>query len=111
MKKVFSILVVSLLFCATVFSKNTTSDTSRHDSLIMRDGSSFKKAVIILDTTESSGVDAEYKWLALHYPGYTTKEQSLNMDDKQPYDILYIKTKEGEEKKVFFDISNYFGKW
>ncbi|HTA27113.1 MAG TPA: hypothetical protein VK809_04960 [Bacteroidia bacterium] len=112
MKKVFSILLVSLLFCATVFSKNIISDTSRHDSLIVRDGSSFKKAVIILDTTESSGVTAEYNWLALHYPGYSSNEQALAIgDDKHPYDILHIITKEGEEKKIYFDISNYFGKW
>jgi hypothetical protein len=111
MKKVFALLLVSLLFCSTAFSKIIVTDTSRHDSLVMRDGSSFKKAIIILDTTEMAGINSEYKWIALHYPGYSSTGQALSMDDKRPYDIIYIATKEGEKKEIYFDISNYFGKW
>ena len=34
------------------------------------DGSSFEKAVVIHGANELTGVDAEYDYLAQHYPGY-----------------------------------------
>jgi len=37
--------------------------------------------------------------------------QSLVFKNNKPYDILSIKTADGTEKKIYFDISNYFGKF
>ena len=110
--KIVFISVIFLSFCLTAFAGIAT-DTSRHDSIIARDGSSFKKAVIITDTTEMAGIKAEYSWLALHYPGYSSTGQSLNInkENHHPYDIIYIKTIDGTKKEVYFDISSYFGKW
>jgi len=75
-----------------------------------RDGSSYEKAIIIQDSTESAGIKAEYKWLNEHYPGYKMKKQSLSFYKGKAYDILQFKYK-GKKKKIYFDISNFFGKW
>jgi hypothetical protein len=111
MKKLFFITISFMLFCSTVFAGGIERDTAKHDSISVRDGSSFKKAIIITDSTEGAGIKAEYNWLAINYPGYTTNSQSLSMNEKRPYDILFITTKDGAKKEVYFDISNYFGKW
>jgi len=37
--------------------------------------------------------------------------QSLTHNNKKPYDILKIETVEGKEVEVYFDISNFFGKY
>jgi hypothetical protein len=35
-----------------------------------KDGSSIEKALLVREKTESTGIAAEYQWLAAHYPGY-----------------------------------------
>ncbi|HTB06809.1 MAG TPA: hypothetical protein VK806_07630 [Bacteroidia bacterium] len=111
MRKAFFITTIVLLCSSASFAKHSLKDSTRHDSVIQKDGSSYNNAVIIKATNEGDGIDAEYKWLADHYPGYKTEGQSLNEHDKIPYDVLHIKTNDGQRKDVFFDISSYFGKW
>jgi len=111
MKKIFFIILCSVLCCSASFAKGILHDTAKHDSVLIRDGSSFEKAVIIVDTTEGAGVQAEYKWLSDHYPGCRSGSQSLSYHNKHPFDVLDIKTADGLPKKVYFDISNYFGRW
>ncbi len=73
-------------------------------SLLEKDGSSFKNAVIVNNISE------EYEWLGQYYPGYKLIQQSLMYDKKQPFDVLDIKTIDGESIIVYFDISLFFGK-
>jgi hypothetical protein len=75
------------------------------------DGSSYSNAVIIKEKSEGPGVDAEYKWIRDHYPGSKTKSQALQMNNGKSYDVLTIVTADGAEKRVYFDISNFFGKF
>lgn len=75
------------------------------------EGSSFANAVVINETTETTGVAAEYDWLKVHYPGYKTLGQSLVYNEGKPYDIIEIKTADGKKEKVYFDISHFFGKF
>jgi hypothetical protein len=75
------------------------------------DGSSFEKAIFIDKNSETSGVDAEYAWLKENYPDYQMIRQSLVHHDGRSYDILKIKTKDGVEKEIYFDISKFFGKF
>jgi hypothetical protein len=75
-----------------------------------RDGSSYAKAIIIEETTETTGVAAEYKWLRDHYPNYKMRSQSLSYHDGKPFDVLHIKVK-WKKRSVYFDISNFFGKF
>ncbi len=69
-----------------------------------RDGSSFKKAII------AESVPLEYQWVRANYPGYTMMFQRLVHNEGSPYDILNIKTSQGETINIYFDISNFFGK-
>lgn len=75
------------------------------------EGSSYKNAVIINEISDSLGVVKEYKWLGIHYPGYSFISQSLNMHEGKPYDIIKIKTADGVERLIYFDISKFYKKW
>jgi len=74
------------------------------------DGSSLVQAVVIKGATESSGVHAEYVWIAQRYPGYRRGTQSLRASDGKEYDVLEFTTASGERKRVYFDITDFFGK-
>jgi len=75
------------------------------------DGSSFEKAVIIKGATEETGVHEEYEWVAKHYPDYKRRKQSLSSQNGKRYDVLGITTKDGKDLDVYFDISDFFGKF
>ena len=74
------------------------------------DGSSIEKAVVIKAPTEAIGVHAEYEYLAQHFPGYQRGDQGLLNQKGRAYDALEFKTAKGEKKKVYFDITAFFGK-
>ena len=92
----------------TAAGNSSVSETVRYSG---GQGTSFEDAVIIMEKTETTGVDAEYDWLREHYPGYKLVSQSLSSKDGKHYDVMKIKTASGEDKTVYFDISNFFGKW
>lgn len=100
-------MLAFLTACST--QKKNTESVSTGTS-ITNPGLSFNTAILIQETTESKGVNAEYAWLKTNYPGYKTKSQSLITHDKKPYDIITIITQAGEELKIYFNISNFFGK-
>lgn len=110
MKNIIIVSLCLILITSCIGAKKTGNGDSNSSSTI-EDGSSFENAIMITATTESAGVDAEYKWLAAHYPSYTMIRQSLHVVEEIPYDVMSIKTSEGEEKDVFFNISNFFGKY
>jgi hypothetical protein len=74
-------------------------------------GTNYENAIIIEEKTETSGVRAEYDWLIKNYPGYTNLRQFLNVDKNKYYDIISIRTAGGQEKDIYFDISNFYGKF
>ena len=113
-KIIFLLLSLSLLISCSSSKKSTSSSGSGTTGVAKAssgDGSSFDNAIVIQEKSEGTGVDAEYKWLAKNYPGYTFISQSLSYHNKKPYDILSIKTSDGEKKDVYFDISNFYGKF
>ncbi|MDR2717564.1 MAG: hypothetical protein LBB89_05820 [Treponema sp.] len=64
----------------------------------------------------SLGISAEYAWIRYTYPEYSTVMQSLieiKINDKTlPCDLLLIKNNNtGELKNIYFEISDFFGKW
>jgi hypothetical protein len=76
------------------------------------DGSSQEKAVIIKGARNSeAGVHSEYDWLRKKYPGYKMKQQSLQSSGGKSYDVLAIRTKDGKDLDVWFDITEFFGKF
>jgi hypothetical protein len=114
MRSLFLFLFIgTLLYSCTTSKKivnNSDSATIEADN-ISHDGSSFEKAIIINEKSEFKGIEAEYAWLRKNYPGYKSKQQSLLSHDGKSYDRLDIITSDGEEKSIYFDISNFFGKY
>ncbi|HLK31096.1 MAG TPA: hypothetical protein VKT28_21130 [Puia sp.] len=102
---VFLLSVLSLLSCSSPKKVSTSATASSNDGL------SYATAVFITEKTESTGVNAEYKWIKEHYSNYKIKGQSLTTHDKKPYDIITILLSDGKELPLYFDISNYFGKF
>jgi hypothetical protein len=60
--------------------------------------------------SERDGVGAEYFWLRANYPGYKMRQQGLSKCDGHPTDVLAIETVDGQQLKIYFDISAFFGK-
>ena len=113
MKKIFFIALVAVIAACTS-SKHTASSgtaTAQTPPNPSADGSSFEKAIVIQETSETTGTSAEYKWIRQNYPGSQNQGQALMTNNKKPYDVLTIKTSDGTTKKIYFDISNFFGKF
>jgi outer membrane biogenesis lipoprotein LolB len=113
MKKLLVFMLCLLFLTACFTSRKTSENTTKANNSVSTeaDGSSYEKAILINENTEQKGVDAEYQWLRKNYPGYRVKMQSLNENKNIPYDILDIKTADGKSKKIYFDISKFFGKY
>ena len=92
--------------CAT-----TNGAESGNDSMYGGgDGSSCAQAVVVHAHSEFEGGRAEYAWIAAKYPGYQRGMQALMRCNGRPADQLRIRTAEGREVDIFFDISEYFGR-
>lgn len=75
------------------------------------DGLSCEGRVVIRGATgEQQGVAAEYAWLRGRYPGNKVTGQSLGECQQHPTDIMSIRTADGRDVEVHFDISDFFGK-
>jgi len=75
------------------------------------DGSSIEQAIVINETSEVARVSAEYIWLQENYPGYKLSMQFLSSRDNKSYDSMLIETSDGSRKKIYFDISDFHGKF
>jgi HEAT repeat protein len=62
-----------------------------------RDGLSRETAVVV------GSIADEYRWIAEHYPDYKTVWQSFG-------DVIHIRSDEGDELNLFFDIWSFFGR-
>ncbi|MCX6235167.1 MAG: hypothetical protein NT175_10700 [Bacteroidetes bacterium] len=114
MRKIIMLFIFTCLIVSCSTTKRLQDKTTNQNNISFKtenDGSSFDKAIVIEEKRESMGIDAEYEWLKQNYPGYKLKMQSLSFHNKKPYDILNIVTIEGEEKSIYFDISNFYGKF
>ena len=113
MKKILLTALTIGLLCACTASKKeaSSSSTTTTENASTKVGLSIETAVVIKDKNETDGVNAEYTWINAHYPNYTTKGQALLMVKNKPYDKIDIKTKEGKALSIYFDISNFFGKF
>ena len=93
-----------LMLCAGFAMAQTGPSTDAHD------GSSMANAVVITASNERQGVSAEYHWIAGRFPGYKRNKQALLHNDDRFYDEIDITTASGEPAKIYFDITNFFGK-
>lgn len=69
-----------------------------------RDASSAEKAVIV------GSVRSEYLYIDRTWPGSDILSQVVTFKDDKPYDVVTVKTKEGTEKNLWFDISKFYRK-
>jgi hypothetical protein len=74
------------------------------DSSGGRDGSTFDKAVIV------GSVRAEYLYIDRTFNGASIMTQIMKEHNGKPYDIVTIRSEEGVEKDVYFDISKFYRK-
>jgi len=78
------------------------------------DGSSEQNAVLINATSSLVGVPAEYELIQAKYGAKGTdwdlEQQLLHNSNSRNYDILEIKLSNGSTKKIYFDITNFYGK-
>ncbi|MEO6522338.1 MAG: hypothetical protein ABIN91_11710 [Mucilaginibacter sp.] len=115
MKKLAFCLLVAIFASTISFAQSKDSSAVKKDTIAVKsklaDGSSFDRAIVIMETSERTGTPAEYVWLHKNYPGAKVKSQSLNYHNKKPYDILHIANAEGVALDIYFDISNFFGKF
>lgn len=76
------------------------------------DGSSLEQAVIIKNAkNEEEGVDAEAKWIRKVHPGWRKGDQALLSEKGKAYDRIEYTTPDGKTKTIFFDITEFFGKF
>ena len=79
-------------------------------------GDSFDDPIIIENVSdEFFGIKAMYRYIEQNF-GVQGKDwklvsQSLIRHKNRWYDILVIQLSNGEEKKLHFDITNYYEKW
>jgi hypothetical protein len=114
MKTVHLLFVVIIIFVGACSSpkKTTTKAASpvpTHDD-ILRGGTSFSNAVVIMVESESAGLKEEYKWLENNYPGYGLVRRTHVKRSPRNYDIIRIKTKQGQIKDIYFDSTRFWGK-
>ena len=74
-----------------------------------RDGTSKEKAIIISARNESDGVDAEYEWVESNLPGANVESTSLVLGDPA-FDVFEVTLPSGGTRRIYFDISSFFGK-
>lgn len=100
MKQITPAIAIALFSLIIMYSCGTSKELSS----VERDGLSYETAII------AKSIDFEYQWIQQNYPGAQPQSQILTEHKKKPYDIIIIKTTSGEEIKLYFDISKFFGK-
>ena len=113
MKTAIFLLTAILLLAACSSPKKTPAKSdspkvTRADILL--GGTSFNNPVIIMVQAESAGMDEEYKWLSNSYPGYALIRRTHTSRSNRQYDIVRIKTKQGQLKDIYFDSTRFWGK-
>jgi hypothetical protein len=75
-------------------------------------GNSADDAIRIVGAkTIMEGVEAENRWLGERYPGYRKRGQNLvgTLDGSDRYDLIDIRTADGKNLTIWFDIGDYKG--
>ena len=76
------------------------------------EGISIEKAVIVKNAkNETEGVAAESKWVRKVHPGWMKGDQALLENNGKYYDRIEYQTSDGKTETIFFDITEFFGKF
>jgi hypothetical protein len=75
------------------------------------DGTSREQAVIMKNAKSSSeAIPLEYQWIRGRCQNFKRVKQSLNFQEGRKYDVITIRCVGEDEKDVYFDITNCFGR-
>ncbi len=109
----FAVTIAFLTFItlSELKAQPVSYDTSIGISKSTEEGLSVNNAVIITETTELKGLNAEYKWIKEHFVNYKLKMQTLSIVNDKPYDIITILQTDGKELKIYFNIESFYGKF
>lgn len=123
MRILFAFMVIALISCLPTYEANMQNYNHNPDLSKIKyssnSGDSAKDAIIILNANKSNvGIAAEYAYLSKNY-GEKNKDWKLikqsSYSDKvsgKTFDVLDIEILDkNQTKTVFFDISNFYGKW
>jgi len=75
------------------------------------DGSSYESAIVISDCSNQDGVQQEYKEVTKRFGEYRLIRQVLLENEGKMYDKLELELRNGENIDVYFDITDFFGKF
>jgi hypothetical protein len=86
--------------------ENRFPGDDQHDGGVSRDsdGSSPQTAISVLSSIE------EYDWFVRNLPGARLVGKALSFFGGKPFDVLTFAVGSGGERRVFFDISSYYGR-
>lgn len=106
------IIFLSALFACSSPKETPTKPPARKISKtdILRGGTSFSNPVVIRVTTERAGLDEEYKWLSKNYPGYSLIRRKQVTQGGKHFDIVSIRTRDGQQKDIYFDTTAFVPK-
>ncbi|MDR6674645.1 hypothetical protein [Xanthomonas sp. 1678] len=99
-------MVVALAAC-----QSAAPVSAPRAAVVHGDGSSPERTVDLSSAhSEGAGMRAQKEWLDRHYPGARVTGQAL-LFGPPVMDEITLALPSGEERKIYFDISSYFGKW
>ena len=108
---VLFIVIILLAACSSpkkTSTKDNLSKVTRTD--VLKGGTSFSNPIVIMVQSERAGLDEEYKWLSNSYQGYTLIRRTHVSRSSRHFDIIRIKTKQGQVKDIYFDSTRFWGK-
>jgi uncharacterized protein YcfL len=103
MKKVFCLLILSIILLAGCATQKIISKVSN--------GSTLESAIVINAPNEWDGVKAESIWINQSHPGWKKGSQALLHKEGKMYDQIEYTTPEGETKTIYYDITSFYGKF
>lgn len=75
-------------------------------------GESVAEAIVIKGVNDAAiGVSSEYYWLRENMPGWTVVGQGLVTKGRRAYDAMTVRSESGEERTIYFDISEFYGRF
>lgn len=120
-KMVMTLMVAALLTVSSYAATNTVAVTAvtkappvvKIGKLVFEgEGSSIEKAVIVKNAKdETEGVAAESKWARKVHPRWMKGNQALLENNGKYYDRIEYQTPDGKTETIFFDITEFFGKF
>ena len=106
-----SFLALGLALSGSVEAKTRPHRASAATQQQRADGSSQERAVVIHENDTPRGIAAENRWIAQNMPGYRKIGQALIQGQNGIYDRISVVGPHGDRKEVFFEISEFFGRY